>query len=202
MCVLDMRLSPGIACFLLIVSSMSCQMKFLVWKNFGSNLRWFSAGNAEVGIWKLFSFLDRQRSSVQYCPCARRRPNILIYAMRPRSVSMTCKYLSRLFIRFLDLLKWEYFPHVAVSHKCFNKYPKIEEHILPDFKISRFLFAGVIWGSIALELVKHSPREKTFFCLTILLWNIITFYWVRFNTFNWISFKWRYEAIDFVPFTR
>ena len=31
-----------------------------------------------------------------------------------------CEYLSRLYKLRLDLLKWEYFPHVAVSHKCFK----------------------------------------------------------------------------------
>ena len=31
-----------------------------------------------------------------------------------------CEYLSRLYKLRLDLLNWEYLPHVAVSHKCFK----------------------------------------------------------------------------------
>ena len=76
----------------------------------------------------------------------------LLLRIALRNVSITCEYLSRLCIRFLDLLKWAYFPHVEVSHKCFNKYPKIQEPILPDFKMSRFLFAGVYLTYVYIDM--------------------------------------------------
>ena len=69
-CVVDTPLSPRLARVLLIVSRMCCRIKFLVGKKFGSNLRWFSTGNAEVGIWILSLVSARNRSSVQCCPFA------------------------------------------------------------------------------------------------------------------------------------
>ena len=48
-----------------------------------------------------------------------------------------------------------------------------------------------IWSSIVLKLIKYFPRKETFFMsYKLLFWNIITFYWVRFNvitkTCHWI----------------
>ena len=51
-----------------------------------------------------------------------------------RNMAMTCEYLSRLYIRFLDLLKWAYFPRSGlpqVFHGVRNLVPNLR--VLPFF---------------------------------------------------------------------